>query len=42
VDRHLLRWLILVSVLNAGFACRAEVFVLANGGRISGELLNRQ
>ena len=29
-------------VLNAGFACRAEVFVLVNGGRISGELLNRQ
>jgi hypothetical protein len=31
-----------VFVLNAGFTCRAEVFVLANGGRISGELLNRQ
>jgi hypothetical protein len=42
VGRHLLRWLILVSVLSAGSACRAEVFVLANGGRISGELLNRQ
>ncbi len=42
VGRHFLRWLILVLVLSAGFACQAEVFVLANGGRISGELLNRQ
>ena len=31
-----------VFVLRAGFTCRAEVFVLANGGRISGELVNRQ
>jgi len=37
----LFRWLILLLVLNAGFVCRAEVFVLANGGRISGELVNR-
>jgi hypothetical protein len=42
VRRHLLRWLILVFALSAGSACRAEVFVLANGGRISGELMNRQ
>ncbi|MGA2797171.1 MAG: HEAT repeat domain-containing protein [Thermoguttaceae bacterium] len=42
MGRHLLRCLILVLVLNAGYACRAEVFVLANGGRISGELVNRQ
>ena len=42
MGRHLLRWLILVSVLSAGIACQAEIFVLANGGRISGELLNRQ
>lgn len=42
VRRNLFRWLILVLVFNAGYACRAEVFVLANGGRISGELLNRE
>jgi hypothetical protein len=42
VGRLFLRCSILVLVVNAGFACRAEVFVLVNGGRISGELLNRQ
>jgi hypothetical protein len=41
VVRCVFRWLILVLVCNAGFACRAEVFVLTNGGRISGELVNR-
>jgi hypothetical protein len=42
VLRNLFRWLILVTVFNAGYVCRAEVFVLANGGRISGELMNRE
>jgi hypothetical protein len=42
VGRFFLRWLMLAFVFNAGFTCRAEVFVLANGGRVSGELLNRQ
>ncbi len=42
MTRYIFRWLMLVFALNAGFACRAEVFVLANGGRITGELLNRQ
>ncbi len=42
VVRFVFRCLMPVLVLNAGFACRAEVFVLANGGRIAGELLNRQ
>jgi hypothetical protein len=32
----------LMFALNTGLACRAEVFVLTNGGRISGELVNRQ
>ena len=36
------RVLILLLVLNAGIICRAEVFVLTNGGRLSGELVNRQ
>jgi hypothetical protein len=42
VGRNIFCWIILVCVCNAGFACRAEVFVLTSGGRISGELLNRQ
>ncbi|MGD0517460.1 MAG: hypothetical protein ABSA26_08000 [Thermoguttaceae bacterium] len=42
MGRFFFRWLMLMFVFNAGFACRAEVFVLDNGGRISGELLNRQ
>jgi hypothetical protein len=42
VSRYLLRWLIFTTIFSACTVCRAEVFVLANGGRISGEWLNRQ
>jgi hypothetical protein len=36
------RWLAILIVVSAGNVCRGEVFVLTNGGRITGELLNRQ
>lgn len=42
MGRYLLCCLLPVLVVNAGLACRAEVFVLANGSRISGELINRE
>ncbi len=38
----ILRSLILMLVFQAGYTCRAEEFVLVNGGRVSGELVNRR
>ena len=42
MGRYFFRLLIVVLVFLTGYACRAEEFLLANGGRISGELVNRK
>ncbi|HEY4759170.1 MAG TPA: HEAT repeat domain-containing protein [Thermoguttaceae bacterium] len=41
MGRCVIRFLILLVVFNSGLACPADVFVLTGGGRISGELVNR-